>query len=597
MGYRPPFDDIRFVLEHITDLDRLTACGPFKQTDAETIFGLVEESGRFFAEVLGPLNRVGDRSPSHRHGDGAVSTPPGFVDAYRRYVEAGWGAVPFDPSFGGGGFPWLVAIVMQEMQAAANMAFSLAPLLTQGAIDLLLHHGDERQQQTFLPRMITGEWTGTMNLTEPDAGSDVGAVRTTAVPSEDGTWRLHGQKIFITYGEHDLAPQIVHLVLARTPGAPTGTRGISCFIVPKHLVNDDGSLGARNDVRCTSLEHKMGIHASPTAAMSFGDEDGAIGYLVGEENRGMHYMFTMMNNARLSVGLQGLAIAEAAYQQAAAFARDRKQGRAPGRASPAPHSISEHPDVRRMLLSMRAHLDAMRCLVYVNAEALDLARHHPDPDLQSAFRERADLLIPVTKAWCTDVGWEMASLNVQIHGGIGFIEESGVPQLLRDIRIASIYEGTNGIQAIDLVSRKLPMRDGAVVRALLEEMSGLEERLAVAGDLFAPIREALATAVDQLEEATEWVLARGVDDVRDVMAGASSYLRMFGTVVGGWLLARSAVAAQELIVGGDGDVERLRTKIHTARFYAMTILPLVSGLAAATIAGADDLDAAAVAAP
>ena len=582
MPYTPPLRDIRFVLQHVVDLDGLTRLEPFSSIDAETVLGVLDEAGRFMAEVLGPLHRVGDQTPARRHDDGSVTTPPGFKEAYARYVDAGWGAVPFDPGYGGGGFPWLVTIVVQEMMTAANMGFSLCPLLTQGAIDMLLHHAGEDLQQTYLPRMVTGEWTGTMNLTEPEAGSDVGALRTKAEPQADGTYRISGQKIFITYGEHDLTEQIVHLVLARTPGAPAGTKGISCFIVPKYLVNDDGSLGERNALSCVSIEHKMGIHASPTCVMSF---DGATGYLIGEESQGMRYMFTMMNNARLSVGLEGLAIGEAAYQQAAAYAAERRQGRSVVSAEPGQAPIAEHADVRRMLLTMKAYVQAMRCLVYLNAESLDLADHHPDEAIRTRRQELADLLTPITKAWCTDLGVECASLNIQVHGGMGYIEETGAAQLLRDIRIATIYEGTNGIQAMDLVARKLPMRGGGVIRDLLDEIRSLDPALAGGGEGLATIRAALSDGVQVLADATDWVLTKGLANPDDALAGATPYLRMAGLVVGGWLLARSALAATET---GDPD------KVVTARFYCEQLLPQAAGLLPAVTAGAADLRAAAL---
>jgi alkylation response protein AidB-like acyl-CoA dehydrogenase len=589
MSYVPPLADIRFVLDNIVDLEGLAAVESFAHADAATSFDLLAESGRFFADVLAPLNRTGDLHPSRWNDDQTVTTPPGWVDAYRRYVDAGWGVLPHDPEIGGGGFPQVVAVSMQEMLTASNMAFSLAPLLTQGAIDLLHHHAGEEQQQTYLPKMVTGEWTGTMNLTEPEAGSDVGQVRTKAEPAGDGTWRISGQKIFITYGEHDLTEQIVHLVLARTPGAPPGTRGISCFIVPKRLVNADGSLGERNDVRCLSVEHKLGIHGSPTAVMSFGESGGAVGYLIGDENCGMQYMFTMMNNARLGVGLSGLAIGEAATQQAVAYARERHQGTAPGAPAGTVSPIIDLPDVRRMLMTMRAHVEAMRCLVYVNAEALDRARAHPDPEVRVAAKERADLLTPITKAWCTDLGCELASLNIQVHGGVGYIEETGAALLLRDIRIAPIYEGTNGIQAIDLVMRKLTMRDGAAVEGLLDEMRAVDAELTGAGDELATIRQALAEAVSALAEATAWIQERRHDDDNGVLAGATPYLRLFGTVAGGWLLARSALAAHRILSEGSGDRGFLEAKVATARFYASRALPSAQGLVAEVCSGSTDV--------
>src|SRR5829696_4211037 len=412
--YSAPLDDMRFVLENVVDLAGLAALPGYEHADPETVFGVLEESGRFFAQVFGPLNRVGDTQHSRRNGDGSVTTPEGFARAYQRYVDAGWAGVPFPPEYGGGGFPWLVAIAMQEMLTSANMAFSLCPLLTQGAIDMLLHYGSEEQRETYLPKMVTGEWSGTMNLTEPQAGSDVGALTTKAVPVDDGSWRITGQKIFITYGEHDLADNIVHLVLARVPDAPPGTRGISCFIVPKFLVNDDGSLGARNAVECVSIEHKMGINASPTCVMAY---DGAVGHLIGEPNQGMRYMFTMMNNARLSVGLEGLAVGHRAYQQAVAYANERRQGKAPGAAADAP--IVEHADVRRMLLTMKAHLEALRGIAFLNGEGIDLSRAGVDEAVRAAGQERADILTPITKGWGTDVGVALTSLAVQVHGGMG----------------------------------------------------------------------------------------------------------------------------------------------------------------------------------
>jgi 3-(methylthio)propanoyl-CoA dehydrogenase len=479
-----------------------------------------------------------------------------------------------------------VAVAIQEMLTAANMAFSLCPFLTQGAIDMLLQYGSEAQRETFLPKMVTGEWTGTMNLTEPQAGSDVGALTTKAVPADDGTWRITGQKIFITYGEHDLADNIVHLVLARVPGAPPGTKGISCFIVPKFLVGDDGSLGERNRVQCVSIENKMGINASPTCVMAY---DGAVGYVIGEPNEGMRYMFRMMNNARLSVALEGLALGERAYQQAVAHAHERRQGRAPGAPAGESSPIIDHPDVRRMLLTMKAQIEALRCLAYLTAECLDLAKVHPDEAVRTRRQELADLLTPITKAWGTDLGVELTSLAVQVHGGMGYIEETGVAQHYRDARIAPIYEGTNGIQAMDLVGRKLPMRQGGVVGDFLAAIGATaEELVAVVGDL-ATIGKRLAEAHASLEQATDWLLANGSADPNNALAGATPYLRMCGIVAGGWLLARSAQAAAFLRDRGEGDGEFLRQKIVTARFYAEQLLPQAAGLAPAVTAGPADL--------
>jgi len=588
--YVPPLRDIRFALEELVDLDGLSKLEAYAHTDPETVLGVIEESGRFMAEVIAPLNPVGDAVGSTLDGDGNVTTPPGFKEAYRQYVEAGWGAVPFPDEFGGGGFPWLVAVVMQEMMASASMTFSLCPLLTQGAIDMLEQHGNPAQQATYLEKMVTGEWAGTMNLTEPQAGSDLGAVRAKAVPADDGTWRISGQKTFITFGEHDLAGNIIHLVLARVPDAPPGTRGISCFIVPKYLVNDDGSLGERNDLRCVSIEHKLGIHASPTCVMSYGDAGGAVGYLIGEANQGMRYMFTMMNTARLSVGLQGLSVAERAYQDALRYAQERRQGRAIGAPKGESSPIIEHPDVRRMLLTMKACIEAMRALVYTNAVSIDLARHHPDRAEREARRELVELLTPISKAWCTDLGVELASAGLQVHGGMGYVEETGVAQYLRDSRISPIYEGTNGIQAIDLVLRKVPMRNGGVVADLLAQMEALSPELNAAGPELAGIGPALASGASVLREATDWILSRGPAGPNDALAGATPYLRLAGLVIGGWLMARSALAASRLLpTAGGADAAFLQDKIGTARFYAGQLLPQAAGLLPAVTAGAGPL--------
>jgi alkylation response protein AidB-like acyl-CoA dehydrogenase len=570
MAYAPPLRDIQFTLDHLVDFAALSKLPPFSHADRETVDTLLADYGRFVAEVIGPLDRTGDTVGSrHDPATARVTTPPGFVDAYRRYVEAGWGSVPFAPEHGGGGFPWLVALCMQELLTSANLAFSLCPLLTQGAIDLLGAYGSEEQRQRYLPRLISGEWTATMNLTEPQAGSDLGALRTRATPAADGTWRLSGTKIFITYGEHDLAPNIVHLVLARVPDAPPGTRGISCFIVPKFLPD-----GARNAVRCLRIEHKMGIHASPTCVMEYDD---AVGYLIGEPNAGMRYMFTMMNNARLSVGMEGLAVAEAAYQQAVAFALERRQGRAVGAPPGDTSRIVEHPDVRRMLLSMRSTIEAMRGLLYLNAWAIDVERHGVDDEARAAGRELADLMTPVSKAWCTDMGMDVCRLATQVHGGMGYIEETGVAQHERDVRIASIYEGTNGIQAIDLVGRKLPMRGGRAILDLLDQVAGTE-----LPDGLSDIGVALRDAVSAVREATEWLIANGAQRPDDALAAATPYLRMVGTTLGGWVMARQATAARP-----DAAADAYAAaKVGTARFYCLELLPQARGLLPAVRAGA-----------
>ena len=585
--------DVNHVLDHLTDVEGLCALPSFSTLDVDTIKGVLEENARFVAEVIAPLNRIGDTVGSQfEPATNTVRTPEGFIEAYHQYVEAGWGGVPFPEVYDGGGFPWLVGIVMQEFISSANMAFSMAPLLTQGAIDLLMHHGSEEQKEKYLKRMVTGEWTGTMNLTEPQAGSDVGAVRTKAVPQDDGTYRITGTKIYISFGEHDMVENIVHLVLARTPDAPAGTKGISCFIVPKYLVDDDGSLGERNDVKVVSIEHKMGIKASPTCVMSYGEDDGAIGYLIGEENRGMSYMFTMMNNARLSVGLEGLALAERAYQDALQYSQERRQGRAPGMPAPEDGGMSyivDLPDVRRMLLTMKSIIDALRAIIYVNAHALDMAAHHPDADVRQRNQELAELLIPVSKGFGTDMGTEVTSLAIQIYGGMGYIEESGVPQHFRDARITSIYEGTNGIQAMDLVGRKLPMRAGGVMDDFLTQIDSLVARLDGAGSEFAGVRDRIDEALACVRNTVSWLTEHGMADVRNALAGATPFLRMFGLLVGARYLADSALASRSDLDAGIGDAEYLKARITMARFYCDNLLPAVLGLAPAVSAGFDDL--------
>ena len=587
--YRPPLRDIRFVMEHVAGLSGITATERFGHVDDDTVHDVLAEVGRFMAEVVAPTNRDGDTIGAQFQPDGTVVTPASFRTAYAKWVESGFGAMPFDPDYGGAGFPWISAIGVQEMLTSANMALSLCPLLTQGAIDAIHAHGSDDQRATYLPKMLTGEWTGTMNLTEPHAGSDVGAVTSKAEPDAAASerwgadaYRITGQKIFITWGEHDCAENTVHLVLARTPGSPPGTKGISMFLVPKFLLEGDGSLGERNGANCVSIEHKLGIHGSPTCVMAF---EGAIGWIVGDEHAGMRNMFTMMNNARLSVGLEGLCIAERAYQQALEYAQERLQGRAigaePGTSSP----IIDHPDVRRMLLTQRAWIDAMRCLIYTNAGALDradAAHAAGDADEAQRWRELADLLIPLSKGLCTDVGVEMTSVALQIHGGMGYVEETGAAQHYRDARIAPIYEGTNGIQAADLVGRKLAMRGGAVVTDLLDEFDGSAKQL---GDMSGTgaFGERLAEAVSAAREVTSHLLATGQTDPRSLLGASVPYLRILGTTVCAGLLARAALAA------ADRDDEFHRAKLVSARFFAEQILPTVLGLVPAATAVADDL--------
>jgi 3-(methylthio)propanoyl-CoA dehydrogenase len=581
--YRPPLDDVRFVLDEILELAALSKLPAFEHAEPELVHGALAEAGRFAAEVIAPLNRVGDRQHCRRNADGSVTTPPGFAPAYQRYVQAGWGAVPFPPEYGGGGFPWLVATAIAEMMASANPAFSLCPTLTQGAIDLILAHGSEQQRNAYLTKMVAGEWTGTMDLTEPDAGSDLGAVRTKAVPDGDGVWRISGQKAFITFGEHDLADNIVHLVLARVPDAPVGTRGISCFIVPKMLIGADGQVGEANRIACVSIEDKLGIHASPTCVLDF---DRAEGYLIGEANQGMRYMFTMMNNARLVVGVQGLAIAERAYQQAVDYAKQRQQGRAPGAPSGTASPIIDHPDVRRMLLTQKASIEALRSLAYLVAESMDLASHHPEQAVRDSRRELVELLTPVAKAWGTDLGVELSSLALQVHGGAGYIEETGAAQHCRDARIGPIYEGTNGIQAIDLVTRKLAIRDGAAVAEFIAQLGAIDAQLESAGSELSSIQLNLAAGVSTLREATLYMAsANSVDR----LAGAGPYLRLFGIVTGGWLMARQGLAAIRRLAVDSAEADFLEAKLITAKFYCQQLLPQASGQLAAITAGARDL--------
>ena len=589
IDFKPPLDDIRLVLTEIGDIGGLCDLPDFDHVDVDTIDGVLDELGRFVAEVIAPTNRIGDEQVCSV-ADGVVTVPEEFHTAWDQYVASGWGALSQDPEYGGGGFPGSIQTVLTELLATANRAWSMGPMLTVGSLDALHAFGDEGQRETYIPKMVTAEWSGTMNLTEPQAGSDVGALTTKAVPHDDGTYRIFGTKIFITFGEHELAKNIIQMVLARTPDSPPGTRGISLFIVPKYLVAEDGSPGERNDYTCVSLEHKLGLHASPTCVISYGESGGgAVGYLVGEEHQGMRYMFKMMNNARLGVGVEGLAVTERALQLAADFALERRQGTAVGAQRGEQSAIVEHADVRRMLLTMRAYTDAMRCLLYLNSSALDVAGHHPDPETRQAAAERAELLTPISKAWCTDVGVEMASLGIQVHGGYGYIEETGAAQHLRDARISPIYEGTNGIQAIDLVGRKLSLRAGGVMGDLLDEIAAIDGALEEAGDDFASIRSNLADGLAAFREATAWIIANGVDDPNEALAAATPYLKMFGQVVGGWLLARLALGARRRLAEGVGDTAHLEGKIVAARFYAEQLLPVARAQLGAVTAGAGDL--------
>ncbi len=585
MTYRAPVADIAFTLKHAAGFGAALAEGLYGDLDEDLVNSVLEEAGRFATEVIAPLNRVGDRQGS-RIKDGVVTTPDGWKEAYRDWSAAGWNGISGPTDWGGQGLPHAINSACIEMWNSAAMAFGIGVVLTMGAIDTLEAHATDHLKKAYLPKLVSGEWTGTMQLTEPQAGTDVGALRTKAERSSDGTYRLTGQKIFITYGEHDLTENIIHFVLARLPNAPAGTRGISLFLVPKFLLNADGSPGARNDVRAHSIEHKMGNHASPTCTMVFGDQGGAVGYLIGEENRGMACMFTMMNQARLAVALQGVAIAERSTQQALAYARDRKQGRT-SKSAEGSSPIIAHPDVRRMLLSMRAQTRAARAICYATAVAIDRAHLNADEDSRQAAHERASLLTPVAKAFATDVGVEVSSLGVQVHGGMGYIEETGAAQHYRDSRIAAIYEGTNGIQAIDLVTRKLPLAQGVTVRTHIADLQRTVETVRAANNpAFGATGARLGEAVDSLERTTAWLLGRPLDDTS--LAGATPYLRLFATATGGALLAEEALAAAR--AGTDPEA-----RIAIARFFAEHVAPGSSGLEREVIEGADSVSEVALA--
>ena len=580
--YRAPLQDIEFLYRYVLDLAGICELPSFEHVEPDLVSGILEEAARFMEEVVAPTNRIGDTVGAIHNEDGSVTMPPEIRAAYAKYVAAGWNAVTGSAEYGGHQFPGLVAIATQEMMTTANMALSLNPMLTASTILALEQHGSDEQKARYLEKLISGEWTGTMVLTEPEAGSDVGALTTKAEPAEDGTWHLTGNKIFITWGEHDVAENIIHLVLARTPGAPPGTRGISLFLVPKFLVEADGTLGARNDVTCVSLEHKIGIHASPTCVLAFGEQAGAVAYLVGEEHHGMRAMFTMMNDARLKIGVEGLAISERAYQHALEFAGERAQGAAPGEPPGTASPIIEHPDVRRMLLTMKSNVEAMRALMYDTAASLDVSRHHPDPAVAAVAAGRAELLTPITKAWGSDLGVEMTSLAIQVLGGMGYVEESGAGQLWRDSRIAPIYEGTNGIQAIDLVMRKLPMDEGAVITGFLLDVEAVAVALRAASATDR-LGDVLAAAVADVAAATAWLATRS--DATDRLAGATPYLRMLGIVAGGYYLGRSALAA----AAAGEHVAFHHEKVETARFYIEQIVPRAAGLRPAVEAGAPAL--------
>jgi acyl-CoA dehydrogenase len=593
MSYRAPVADILFAMTHEAGLGKGLEDGVYAELSDGFAEATLAEAAKFAENILAPLNRIGDKAGA-KFEAGKVVAAPGFADAYRQWAAGGWNAITAPAEYGGMELPVLLNTACIEIWNAANMAFSLCPLLTLGAIDALQSHASENLKQLYLRKLVSGEWTGTMNLTEPQAGSDLGALRSKAERQADGSYKLFGSKIFITYGEHDMAENIVHFVLARLPDALKGTRGISLFLVPKFIVNADGSLGERNDVHCASLEHKLGIHASPTCTMVYGDHGGAMGFLVGEENKGLACMFTMMNSARLNVGVQGVAIAERAFQQALAYAKERRQGHAKGDKHEAMSEIVHHPDVARMLMTMKALTVAARSICLMTADSIDRSRREGEDSARAFAAERASLLTPVAKAFSTDIGNEVASLGIQVHGGMGFIEETGAAQFLRDARIAAIYEGTNGIQAIDLVQRKLGLSGGAAVaREIADMRAALDTLRKTNADSIGDMEPCLADAVDAFERATTYMLDASKSRPNDALAGATPYLRLFAYARGGTALARGALAAHRLADAGDGD-PALAARIATARFFAENIAIGAGGLERDVTRGASSVHAGAL---
>jgi len=585
-SYNAPINDMKFVLENLVGLEELARLQDYEEVSGDLVDAVLEEAGKVAGGVLAPLNETGDGQGATLV-DGSVQVADGWKEAYKSVSEGGWIGLACNPEYGGQGLPKAVGAAVDEMWHASNMAFALCPLLSQGAAEALENNASDQLKAMFLEKLITGEWTGTMSLTEPQAGSDLAALRSKAVP-EGGHYRITGQKIFITYGAHEMTDNIVHLVLARTPDAPPGVKGISLFVVPKYMVNEDGSLGERNDVRCVSLEHKLGIHASPTCVMSFGDNEGAIGYVVGEENRGLEYMFVMMNNARFGVGLQGVAMAERAYQQAVEYAKERVQGKTL-MSSDAKAPIINHPDVRRMLMTMKAYAEATRAMALVAGASFDKAHKSADTDVRKRNTDLLEFYTPIVKGWSTEIGQEMTSVGVQVHGGMGFIEETGAAQHYRDSRITTIYEGTTGIQANDLVFRKTLRNGGEVAKSVIAEIKALDADLEKAeGDVFASIRAALAEGVTNAEEATDWLIANS-NQPQKAAAGAFAYLRLMGTVCGGWQMARAALAAKTKIDANEGDPKFMDGKIKTAHFYATQIMPVAEAFRKTMTNGAESI--------
>jgi butyryl-CoA dehydrogenase len=584
MPYQAPLKDMLFVMNELADLAGVNALPGNEDATPETAEAILEENAKFVSNVIAPLNYASDKEPSYWH-DGQVTTSKGFKEAFKAFGEAGWQGVQHPVEFGGQGLPKLLATPCIEMLNAGSISFALCPLLSDGAIEALLTAGSDEQKAIYLENLVSGKWTGTMNLTEPQAGSDLAAVRTRAVPQGDGTYKVFGTKIYITYGEHDFSENIVHLVLARTPDAPAGVKGISLFIVPKFMVNADGSIGARNDAHCVSLEHKLGIKASPTAVLQFGDHGGAVGTLVGEENRGLEYMFIMMNAARFGVGLQGIGLAERAYQKAVAFAKDRVQSRDLA-GSAGPVSIIHHPDVRRMLMSMRSQTEAARALAYVGAGISDVAHSHADAEVRKANLATYEYLVPIIKGWSTEMSQDVARDGVQVHGGMGFIEETGAAQHYRDAKILTIYEGTTAIQANDLVGRKTVRDGGAVAKAIIVQVRETEAQLAANGSADAKaILAQLSNGSKDLEAVVDYMVANMKSDIKGVFSGSVLYLKLAGIVLGGWQMARAAVIAQQKLDANDGDASFYKAKIATARFFADHILSQSSGLRTAIVDG------------
>jgi hypothetical protein len=580
MTYTAPVKDMLFTMKELAGLDTIAALPGFEDANLDTAQAVLEESAKLCGEVLAPLNVEGDRHPSSWR-DGNVTATPGFRDAFRQFAEGGWQGVQHPVDYEGQGLPKLIATACIEMLNASNLSFALCPLLTDGAIEALLTAGTEAQKQTYVPKLISGEWTGTMNLTEPQAGSDLALVRTRAEPQGDGSYRLFGTKIFITWGEHDMADNIVHLVLARTPDAPEGVKGISLFIVPKFLVNEDGTAGERNDVHCVSIEHKLGIKASPTAVLQFGDHGGAVGHLIGEENRGLEYMFIMMNAARFAVGMQGVAVSDRAYQKAVAYAKDRVQSRPVDGSAKQPVSIIHHPDVRRMLATMRALTEGSRALAYVAAAHCDIAHRHADAAKRAEHQAIYEFLVPVVKGWSTELSLEVTSLGVQVHGGMGFIEETGAAQYYRDARILPIYEGTTAIQANDLISRKTVRDGGAVAKALLADVAQTIEALGRhEGAAFRSMKRYLGQGHRSLAAAVDFVVANTKTDPNAVFAGSVPYLMLAGIVLGGWQMARALLVAAEK---QSEDPSFYGAKIATAQFFAEHVLPQATALEASIV--------------